>query len=188
MFEFLLEIDREILILVNTGWANKILDPLMAALSSRILYAIIITFFLIWAFYNKKSNSLKFFFLALLGIILSDAIAYHIIKPYFDRLRPCKEYSFIRTVEYMGCGGTYSFPSNHATNSMVLAVFGWLTFSRKVGLPLVLFAFFIGLSRVYLGVHYPADIIAGFTFGGSFALLWYVLVKAIESKFLRKAK
>ncbi|MCD6594158.1 phosphatase PAP2 family protein, partial [bacterium] len=102
-----------------------------------------------------------------LGVIvvfaLADPLAARVLKPLFGRIRPC--YALGSAVRLLwSCGGKLSFPSNHAANSAaIISVFGY--FYRKslwFGIPIALA---VGLSRIYLGVHYPLDVFGGFVLG-----------------------
>jgi membrane-associated phospholipid phosphatase len=87
------------------------------------------------------------------------------LKWVFERVRPCRALTEAVKIELSGCGGLFSFPSNHAANTAALAVFlqvlypksGWITW------PIVTF---VGFSRVFIGAHYVTDVLAGWMLGG----------------------
>lgn len=87
------------------------------------------------------------------------------LKWVFERVRPCRALTEAVKIEPSGCGGLFSFPSNHAANTAALAVFlqvlypksGWITW------PIVTF---VGFSRVFIGAHYVTDVLAGWMLGG----------------------
>jgi undecaprenyl-diphosphatase len=110
-------------------------------------------------------------FVALL-IFMSDQISVHFFKEVFQRLRPCHEPDFIGMVHLVkgNCGGQFGFVSSHATNTFALAVFLSFVLGKKFKyfIPLILlWAAVISYSRIYLGVHYPGDVIAGAILGAS---------------------
>ena len=124
-----------------------------------LLYAIIRQF-------GWRHTILIVLFVAAL-ITLSDQAASGFLKPKVERLRPCKKdspvYDSVHTVEGK-CGGKYGFVSSHAANFFALATFMSFVFRRNK--PWVFLVFFaaallVAYTRVYLGVHYPGDVICG---------------------------
>ena len=80
----------------------------------------------------------------------------------------------------LGCAGRLGFPSNHASNAAALVTFLMLAkVSPKANVWLALFALAVGWSRIYIGMHYPLDIIAGFIVGASLAYICFVILKPI---------
>ena len=113
--------------------------------------------------------------ISVLGIILlilaTDQLSARFIKEAVQRIRPCNALPDVLTPS--GCNGSYSFPSNHAVNNFAAAVF----FSRlfpKLKLILFITATLIAISRVYVGVHYPSDILGGAAIGSAFGYLFSI--------------
>ncbi|MBW8051774.1 MAG: phosphatase PAP2 family protein [Cytophagales bacterium] len=130
--------------------------------------------------------------LIILAIILlitaSDLFSSSLIKPLVQRLRPCHNLVLHDLVHVVvGCGGQYGFFSSHASNTFSLAVFLWLitrnTWRMELGAwsyalcamryALLLWATLVSYSRIYVGVHYPGDIITGALVGSLFAYLFF---------------
>lgn len=167
MFSAILKADRELYILINSGLASPFFDKLMMVLSSTITWAVAALILLIFFTRRGRGPGLKASVYCAGVLIVTDSSAYHILKPVFARVRPCKEYIWARIVD--GCAGFMSFPSNHATNSMAVTVFILVLAPPVWGVLAVLLALLVGFSRIYLGVHYPLDILGGYMYGALIA-------------------
>jgi undecaprenyl-diphosphatase len=115
--------------------------------------------------------------LAVVGVILlitfCDQFSHNVLKELFERLRPCNALDDIITPA--GCGGTFSFPSNHAFNNFAAATFFFLLY-KNLKWVLFISASLISLSRTYLGLHYPSDIFVGALLGILFGYLFAELI------------
>lgn len=126
--------------------------------------------YLIWRY---RRQSMYMLLMAVVAIGLADFIASGLFKPYFARLRPCHDpclAEFINIVK--GCGGRFGFISSHASTSFALAVFFNLVLSDRYlifKIVLVAWAVVVSYSRIYLGVHFPGDILGGALLGSFLA-------------------
>ena len=113
----------------------------------------------------------------ILLIIVTDQLGHKVIKEIFQRIRPCTALSDVLVP--LGCNGTYSFPSNHALNNFAAATFFYHLFP-KLKWILFITAFLVSLSRVYLGLHYPSDIIGGAIIGSAFGYVFSIAALKME--------
>jgi len=169
----LLQWDRWIQTSVNMDMMSPLNDKLMSLWSAEWPWFLIVIGFTIPFIRQKNWTRLRAVGWVALTVGASDMLSHYVLKPWFGRIRPCRTEGLVRIVE--GCSGYYSFPSNHAANAAVFATLWFLLFSRFQGALAVLCAFVIGMSRVYLGVHYPTDIIGGFIWGTSLGLVSYLI-------------
>lgn len=160
-------IDRYLFLLIN-GFHCPIADEIMWWISGKWtwipLYAILLYFAI-----KKEKNNWWIFILAVVALIsCSDLGSVHLFKNVFQRYRPCHNFEIMDMVHLVNgkCGGKYGFISSHASNSFALAGFlSQLFANKKVTFSLFFWATLVSYSRIYLGVHYPADILAGALFG-----------------------
>ncbi len=167
----LAEIDKGLLFFINLKLGNPVLDHLFILLSDqRILFAILGLIVAVMII-RKVPHTGNMIILSLIGIALTDPICSQILKKLVMRPRPC--HAGLQLREIIECGGLYGFPSNHAANCAVVAyIVG--RFRHRLILFMWLLAVAVGISRIYLGKHYPSDILAGYLFGVlmGMAVLW----------------
>jgi membrane-associated phospholipid phosphatase len=118
---------------------------------------------------DGASKAWAFIILSILTVAITDSVTAQVFKPLFGRLRPCHDpemQSYLRAL--VDCGGLYSMPSNHAANHFGLAAFWFFSIKRMTGKKwrwLWLWAAVICYAQVYVGKHYPFDVLAGAVFG-----------------------
>jgi membrane-associated phospholipid phosphatase len=165
---------------INTDLANPFFDTLMPWITnlekspSGLAFLGLILAFLVWRIGYRL---LVGFVFAGIAVGLADATSHYLIKQYFQRARPSGlADAIVRTFPHVG----FSFPSNHAANNMAIAVV--LGFMVPRWRPwFLMWALLIGLSRIYVGVHYPMDVLGGFLVGGTWATLVVWMMKRIKS-------
>ena len=164
MIEKLIEYDKGLLRFLNsyhTSW----LDPIMLILTETAAWIPLYVFLLYLVIKEYKKECWIILLGIAITILLADQITASIMKPYFARLRPSREPSLeglIHLVEGY-TGGQFGFASSHAANTFGLATFFYLVFAktRRWIIWLFLWAAFMTYTRIYLGVHYPGDILVG---------------------------
>lgn len=165
--------DKELFKLIN-GFHSPFFDGVMWVISAKITW---IPLYIIVAGFIIKKHKLKAIPLILfagLAIVFSDQISVHLFKEVFCRYRPSHNPEFESWIHLVNNykGGNYGFVSNHAANSFAFALFSALIFKlRWYTIAIFAWAFLIGYSRIYLGVHYPADVFVGGLVGLSSALM-----------------
>ncbi|MCP4551802.1 MAG: phosphatase PAP2 family protein [Bacteroidetes bacterium] len=187
MIEALKQLDTELFLALN-GAHNSFFDFLMYWISNKRIWIPLYLFLLYLLFKNYKWESIGIFVSIIVLITLSDQLSVHLFKDVFQRLRPCHEPELQSVVHLINgkCGGQFGFVSSHATNTFALAVFliQFLGKRYRYFTPLVLlWAVIVGYSRIYLGVHYPGDVIVGAAFGALLGLvisLLYIRIRHIE--------
>jgi undecaprenyl-diphosphatase len=150
---------------INSGWSCGLLDAVMPLLRERLMWAPFYLFVLVFSVLNYGRKGWMLLGLLLLCFAITDFSSSSILKKQVKRLRPCNDPVLVESMQVrVPCGSGYSFTSSHAANHFAVAlfligVFGH--FNRWIRPALLVWAASIALAQVYVGVHFPGDVLAG---------------------------
>ncbi len=176
MLEFLNTFDTKLFLFLN-GLNHPWLDPLMVAISGRFTWIPLYLLLLLVFIKRYKWQTIMLLLVISILIALADQLSVKAFKFVFERLRPCHEPALEGLIHLPAnrCGGMFGFVSSHATNSFALAGFVYLLLRdwlKPIGAIAFGWASLVSYSRIYLGVHYPGDILGGALLG--LATAWVV--------------
>jgi undecaprenyl-diphosphatase len=162
MADFIYSIDKALFYFVNQSLSNPLFDKFFPFITEvkhwYITYVLLIMISFIKGGRIGKIAAVGMIFL----VVISDQFSSFFLKNLFERIRPCNILPDVNIL--VTCSGSYSFPSSHAVNNFAAAMFFGKLFP-KLKILLLSAAFVIALSRPYVGVHYPSDIVGGAIIG-----------------------
>ncbi|HYA11691.1 MAG TPA: phosphatase PAP2 family protein, partial [Thermodesulfovibrionales bacterium] len=159
------EIDTLIFFFINRDLQNRLFDVAMPFITGKA-YLLILPL-VVWFLYKDWKKACLALVLGFVSLSLSDWGSY-ILKHIFERPRPCNELEGVHLL--VGCGSSYSMPSNHAANSFAFAIPFFVFFKNRLRYAFFIVAFLVSFSRIYVGVHYPSDSLVGGLLGMGVAL------------------
>ena len=173
--------DKWLFIQLNSRLTNPVFDAVLPYFRDSVFWAPLYLFILVFITLNYGRRGWWWSLGFVCTIAISDMVGTRIFKEAFQRLRPCQDPDFYPYVRLLlqQCSGSYSFVSNHAANHFGMATYVSLTFRPVFGRWIYisyLWAFFIAYAQVYVGVHYPLDVLGGAGLGTLAGLLtaWVV--------------
>lgn len=161
--DMLVHYDQQLFLWFNgmhASWADELMYWVTYKFTWIPLYVVLVAL----TIKAEGKKSIAIFITVLAAVIIADKITSGIMKPYFGRLRPCNEPVLEGLIhEVVGCSGSFSFASSHASTSFALAVVWFVLLKNKISYMwfILIWAGFYSYSRVYVGVHYPGDILVG---------------------------
>jgi undecaprenyl-diphosphatase len=185
--DFIINLDKISFIYLNSLHTNW-LDPIMALVTRRDTWFPSYIVLIFWLIYIQKKEAAFTIISILLAVLVSDQICSGILKPLVGRLRPCHEPSLQGTIHLVNeCGGKFGFCSSHAANSFALATSIFLFYGKNIFTNLLfIWAVIVSYSRIYVGVHYPLDIIFGGIIGATGAYFVFETIKYTRAKFFKR--
>jgi len=189
MIESIKDWDEKAFLWLNSFHSDG-LDPIVLQLTQTITW-IPLYLLLLYLIYRKDPKNMAWVIGGImLTILLADQVSSGLMKPYFERLRPCHDPKWEGLLHLYGrCGGLYGFVSSHAANTFGMATFLTLILRKKQkGIYwLFLYAAIVSFTRIYLGVHYPLDVFFGALVGVLSAYLSWAVVVLLKRKIIKKA-
>ena len=158
--------DQWLFIQINSGQSNSFSDSIMPYLRNSYYWTPLYLFLLLFVIINFKGRGWWWVLIFLCTVSLTDIISSRILKEVFERLRPCQDPDFMGYVRLLvdQCSGGSSFTSSHAANHFGMATFFFITFRhlfKKWAWLVFIWAAAVGYAQVYVGVHYPGDVLGG---------------------------
>lgn len=175
MLDRILALDKQGFIFLNS-LGSPTFDPLWLIITKQVYWT---PFFIFLGYLLYKKSSLKnlgfvVIFIALILLCCNESVEF--FKVTFERLRPCNEPELKHIIRIVHQSNSYSFFSGHAANSMATMTFIYLILKKQYNYVFLIFLYplIFAYSRIYLGVHYPLDILAGYLFGATYGVIFYV--------------
>lgn len=175
--------DKNLFLFLNRSLENPFFDRLMPFITHKWNFVLPLAILYLFLLLTSGRRVRILLLSSLVLLLLADGSATALTRSFY-RARPCRALEHMRLL--IGCSSSSSFPSHHAANVFAVASFLVYTYRRTV-IPLTLLAFLVGYSRIYVGVHYPLDVLGGAALGTGLGLLGAVLAGRIAHSCEKRA-
>lgn len=189
MLETLLELDRTLFLIIN-GWNSPFFDEIMFFVSKVWIWAPLYLTFVLYAIKRWKLEAIWIIVAMIICVVATDQFS-NITKDLFQRLRPSHEPLLEGLVHHVNgyVGGKFGFVSGHSSNSFGFAMLSSLIVrNRYYSISVFMWAAVVAYSRIYLGVHYPFDIMGGMLLGILVAWLLFTIMENIRRRLMAEIK
>jgi undecaprenyl-diphosphatase len=181
-------LDQQLFLFLNS-LNNPFWDRFMHLMSAILIWVPLYLAILIYLGFRYKRKFIIIVLFIALAVTMSDQMSVQLFKNLFHRLRPCHEPALKGLVHLVEgqCGGLYGFVSSHAANCFNVALISLLLIRKRwYTISILIWASVVGYSRIYVGVHYPGDVICGAMLGAVIGWSVYQLYSLTDRKILQK--
>lgn len=181
-------LDQQLFLFLNS-YNSPFWDKVMHAISSIVIWFPLYLAILIYLGIIYRRKFIIILLMIILAITLSDQLSVELFKNVFHRLRPCHEPALNGLIHLVNneCGGLYGFVSSHAANCFNVALVSLLLIHKRwFTIFILIWASTVGYSRIYLGVHYPGDVVCGALLGTMIGWGIYKLYEFTDKRTLSK--
>ena len=158
MTSYLIFLDTELFHIINGKWQNSFFDWFMPFMTDLKNFTYVLVALGLWILWRERKAGIFFLVFVGLTITITDQFSSHLLKEWVERVRPCRVLENVHLLT--NCNTSYSFPSSHAVNIFAAAYLLSRPFKRFSPL-LYGIAAIVGYSRIYIGIHYPFDVLGG---------------------------
>lgn len=185
--EKIIQLDKDLLVYLN-GLGSETFDPFWLFITKQ-LHLTPLFLFIFYLVYKKVGGKNLLLIIVSMAVMITFTDQFtNLVKNTVQRLRPCNDEELKNIIRLVEVRGSYSYFSGHAANSMASTVFVFMILKKyyKYAISLFLFPLIFAYSRIYLGLHFPGDILSGYLFGAITGLTFYKIYVEVKKKYFLK--
>lgn len=182
--EKIIQLDRDLLVYLN-GLGSETFDPFWLFITKQ-LHLTPLFLFVFYLVYKKVGGKNLLLIIVSMAVMITFTDQFtNLVKNTVQRLRPCNDEELKNIIRVVKTAGSYSYFSGHAANSMASTVFVFMILKKyyKYAISLFLFPLIFAYSRIYLGLHFPGDILSGYLFGAISGFTFYKIHVEVKKKY-----